>query len=128
MSRLFCKWPRQTQPGAVGQAVLVVNDKAELVGIVTRGDLMRVMAERHDHPGNVIEVAQTDLIVAHPEEQLHDVVAKMLKHDIGRLPVVDAANPRKIVGYIGRADILAARMRAHEEEEHREKGLALKHF
>jgi chloride channel protein, CIC family len=108
------------------QAVLVVNDKVELLGIVTRGDLMRVMAERHDHPGKVIEVAQTDLIVVHADEPLHDAVAKMLKHDIGRLPVVDSANPRKIVGYVGRADILAARMRAQEEEEHREKGLALK--
>ena len=46
----------------------------------------------------------------------------MLKRDIGRLPVVERSGSGRIVGYVGRADILAARMRLHEEEELREKG------
>jgi CIC family chloride channel protein len=38
------------------------------------------------------------------------------------LPVVERDDQKRIVGYLGRADILAARLRAHEEEEVREKG------
>jgi hypothetical protein len=50
----------------------------------------------------------------------------MLRHDVGRLPVVDRSKPRVIVGYLGRADILAARVRHQEEEERREKGPLLR--
>mgnify|MGYP000873798504 CR=1 FL=1 len=41
---------------------------------------------------------------------------------VGRLPVVDRQNPHQLVGYLGRATILAARLRRVEEEEVRESG------
>jgi hypothetical protein len=50
----------------------------------------------------------------------------MLARNVGRLPVVDRTDPGKVVGYLGRADILSSRVRHHEEEEHREKGEWLK--
>jgi len=46
----------------------------------------------------------------------------MLRHDIGRLPVVDRVNPKQIVGYLGRPNIMAARLRRMEEEHVREPG------
>ena len=55
-------------------------------------------------------------------ETLHDALARMLKRQVGRLPVVNRSNPTKVIGYLGRADILAARARLHEEEELRERG------
>ena len=61
-------------------------------------------------------------MVTYPDELLHDAVAKMLRHDIGRLPVVNRDDPDRVVGYLGRGEILAARMRYHEEEESRSKG------
>jgi len=45
-----------------------------------------------------------------------------LRHDIGRLPIVQRDNPRMIVGYLGRASVMTARLRRHEEEHHREAG------
>jgi hypothetical protein len=45
----------------------------------------------------------------------------MLRRDIGRLPVVAREGGAKVVGYVGRADILAARSRLHDEEERRER-------
>jgi CBS domain-containing protein len=60
--------------------------------------------------------------VAFPDETLQDVIARMLQRDVGRLPVVSREDPKKVTGYLGRADILAARLRQHEEEEVREKG------
>jgi chloride channel protein, CIC family len=70
----------------------------------------------------VLEAAATDLEVSYPDETLQTAVGKMLKRDVGRLPVVDRSGTGRIVGYVGRADILEARMRLHEEEELREKG------
>ena len=47
---------------------------------------------------------------------------KMVHHDIGRLPVVRRDNPQKLLGYLGRASIMTARLRRHQEEHHREVG------
>ena len=60
--------------------------------------------------------------MTYPDETLQAAVGRMLKRDIGRLPVVESPGQRRIVGYLGRADILAARTRLHEEEELRERG------
>jgi len=62
------------------------------------------------------------LVVAFPDELPHDAIAKMLKHGVGRLPVVKRDEPDFAVGYLGRSDILGARLRLHEEEDLRSKG------
>lgn len=46
----------------------------------------------------------------------------MLKNGLGRLPVVSRVNPRQVVGYLGRSNVLAARLRRLEEEDIREVG------
>jgi H+/Cl- antiporter ClcA/predicted transcriptional regulator len=102
------------------QAILVHDASGDLAGIVTRGDLLRAQNGSTDRP--ILEIANTALIVSHPEDTLRDALDEMLRHDVGRLPVVEKAHPRRIVGYLGRADILAARVSHHEEEHHRERG------
>ena len=83
---------------------------------------MKALQGPAPHEMPVSELVRRDVITVQPEATLHDAVALLLKHDIGRMPVVAAADPRRVVGYLGRADILAARMRLHDEEETREKG------
>jgi chloride channel protein, CIC family len=46
----------------------------------------------------------------------------MLDRDIGRLPVVDRADPKRLIGYLGRSGILAARQRLIDDENRRERG------
>jgi chloride channel protein, CIC family len=103
------------------QAHLLTDEAGRLVGIVTRGDLLRAQNDS-TRSSTVLEAGSKDLIVTYADETLRDALAKMLRNDIGRLPVVERDNPSKIAGYLGRADILAARTRFHEEEEQREKG------
>jgi CIC family chloride channel protein len=71
---------------------------------------------------SVVQAGTTDPVTVFADETLDEAMSKMLQHDIGRLPVVARADSRKIVGYLGRAEILAARMRGHEEEHRREQG------
>jgi chloride channel protein, CIC family len=47
----------------------------------------------------------------------------MLRHDIGRLPVVDRQTPHKFLGYLGRAAVMTARLRQHDDEHLREQGM-----
>jgi hypothetical protein len=46
----------------------------------------------------------------------------MLRNNIGRLPVVDRKDPARVVGYLGRPGIMAARLRRLDEEHVREPG------
>jgi chloride channel protein, CIC family len=104
------------------QGTLLVDTSGRLAGIVTRGDLVTAMQRGSAASTTLREAGRATLVVTHPDETLHDAIDKMLRHDIGRLPVVDRANPAYAVGYLGRADILAARARRQAEEEHREQG------
>ena len=61
-------------------------------------------------------------MVSYPDELVSEAAAKMLRNDIGRLPVVDRADHRKVVGYLGRSGVTAARLRRLQDEHVREPG------
>jgi CBS domain-containing protein len=105
---------------------LLGNEAGELVGIITRGDVVRAFGRSGDETMTVLEAGQTELVVSYPDETLHDAIAKLLRNNIGRLPVVDRDAPKKVVGYLGRADILSARQRYHQEEDVRERGATIR--
>ncbi|MBI3884122.1 MAG: chloride channel protein [Opitutae bacterium] len=104
------------------QGTLVVDANGSLVGILTRADIFRALQGGSAPTTTVREAASTDLVVAYPDETLRDAVAKMLRRDVGRLPVVARGGGVRIVGYLGRADVLEAQLRRQEEEERREHG------
>ncbi|MBA3963331.1 MAG: chloride channel protein [Chthoniobacterales bacterium] len=105
---------------------LLADEAGELVGIITRGDVVRAGDRAHDETLTVLEAGQSELIVTYPDETLYDAIAKLLRNDIGRLPVVDRSAPKKAVGYLGRGDILGARQRYHREEDVRERGATMR--
>lgn len=112
------------QPGSTvsrRQAILIERD-GKLAGIVTRGDLLRAQRAEDANTITVVDAGTADPMTVFPDATLDEAMGKMLQHNIGRLPVVAREDSRKIVGYLGRAEILAARMRGHEEERQREKG------
>jgi len=104
------------------QGTLIVDDEKRLVGIITRGDIVRALRQKQTADLTVAEAGSTDLAVAFPDEPLYVALTKMLERDVGRLPVVERHNPRRVVGYLGRAAILSARMKIHEEETVRQRG------
>jgi H+/Cl- antiporter ClcA len=104
------------------QGTLIVDEQSQLVGIITRGDIVRALRHSHAAEMTVAEAGSTELAVAFADEPLHAALTKMLKRDIGRLPVVERNEPTRVVGYLGRAALLSARMRLHEEENVRQRG------
>jgi H+/Cl- antiporter ClcA len=104
------------------EALLVVDEQGQLDAIITRGDILRALDREPSGSATVLESGSDKLVVTYPEETLADAADKMLRHDIGRLPVVEPANPRRIVGYLGRRNIMAARLRRMHEEQVRESG------
>lgn len=99
----------------------VVSESGALVGMVTRSDIMRAL-ERGQEELTVEQAGTTDVIVAYPDEPLHDAVARMLWADVGRLPVVKRERPDQLVGYLDRACALGARLERLRREHVRETG------
>jgi CBS domain-containing protein len=104
------------------QATLILDNENKLAGIITRGDILRALRDNLAGTMTVLDAGQMKLVVAYENESLHDAAARMLKHDIGRLPVVDRQDPRRIIGYLGRASIMIAQAKFYEEEEVRGQG------
>ncbi|HVO43943.1 MAG TPA: chloride channel protein, partial [Aggregatilineales bacterium] len=104
------------------QGLPIVDEQNRLVGIITRGDLLRALEQNPDGKTTVREAGTTPAVTAYADESLYEAAERMLRHDIGRLPVVDRADTGRVIGYLGRSGILAARMRVLEEENVREQG------
>jgi chloride channel protein, CIC family len=104
------------------EALLILDDHDKLAGIITRGDIIRALDKQPSGDITVQEAGSTHLVVSYPDELVSEAAAKLLRFDIGRLPVVKRSDERKVVGYLGRAGILAARMRRFQDEHVREPG------
>jgi H+/Cl- antiporter ClcA len=104
------------------QGMLILDSEGKVAGVITRGDVMRALDADPSGALTVLEAGSRDVVVTYPDEMLHDASAKMLRNNIGRLPVVDREDPRKVVGYLGRPGIMSARLRRLDEEHVRERG------
>jgi chloride channel protein, CIC family len=104
------------------EGLFLVDAAGKLQGIITRGDILRSIESAGGAALPAIEAGSRDLVVSCPDESLSDAAAKMLSRNVGRLPVVDRSDPSKILGYLGRHAIMAARLRRFEEEHVREPG------
>lgn len=103
------------------QGTPIVDGKGALLGILTRSDIVRALEADPNGSLTVLEAGSGTLIVAFPDESLKVAVARMLRHDIGRLPVVSRDDQRQLLGYLGRTGLLEARFRNIREEEQRER-------
>jgi len=114
--------------GAGVSAVPVVNDKGELVGIVSEADLLRraeigtspkkswlsrlldsETSAAHDfvavHARKVSDVMTKDVVTATDQATLAELVDLIERHGVKRIPIVRAG---KLVGVVSRADLLEA--------------------
>ncbi len=86
----------------------VVDAAGELVGIVAAQDLDRAVQEGIVDTASVGDVCTRALLLASPGEPLGEALRRMSVRDVGRLPVVDPAAPRRLVGMLRRSDVVRA--------------------
>jgi CIC family chloride channel protein len=99
-----------------------IEEAGRLAGIITRKDIMRSLEADPAGRATVLEAGCAPPVTVFPDDLLETAVTRMLRHDVGRLPVVLRDDPGRCVGYLGRSAILAARLRRLEEEQIRELG------
>jgi chloride channel protein, CIC family len=106
----------------------LVDEHEKLVGLVTRGDLVRALEDEDSEGLTLSDIGSRQLIVTYTDELLEEATAKMITNDIGRLPVVQRDDPTKLVGLLGRAGVMAVWLYATREEETRDSGWLSHHL
>jgi CIC family chloride channel protein len=86
----------------------VVDSNGDLFGIVTIQDLERAKEEGTIEEFRVQDIATRRVLVAYPDEPVWTALKRLGTRDVGRLPVVDRQNPKRLVGIVRRHDIVRA--------------------
>ncbi|MFO7323201.1 MAG: chloride channel protein [Chloroflexota bacterium] len=86
--------------------LIVVDAEGDLFGIVTIQDLARALGNGGLEGLSAGDICTRDVLTVTPETPISDALRLIGQRDVGRLPVVDARNPRKVVGMLRRHDIL----------------------
>lgn len=89
----------------------VLDGHEELVGVVTYRDVTKAVDEGRLED-RIRGLATRDVLCAFPNESLREVLIKFHVRDLGHLPVVDAANPTRLIGIISRRHVIRAYNRA----------------
>lgn len=89
----------------------VLDENRVFLGIVALSDLERAMAKGQT-TGTVRDITTSNLITAHADESLEELVQKMGQGDVSRIPVV-GTSPTELLGMVHRADVIRAYTRRH---------------
>jgi len=96
----------------------VVNRNNKLFGIVTLDDLEQAQAEQLVS-GTARDICTTNVRTVFPDETLEDALRHFGALDVGRIPVVERGNPRRLLGMLRRGDIIRAYSHAYLDEQAR---------
>jgi chloride channel protein, CIC family len=111
------------EPGFnLSQGLPIVTNNGHLAGVVTQGDLLRALESDPGGGATVLEAGSHPPMVAYPDEHVLDALHRMVRHNVGRLPVVSREDPQQMVGYFDRSNILSAWTRQVEDEGLQEHG------
>jgi len=94
--------------------LLVLQADRELYGVVTLTDLERALSKGEEV--TVADICTRDVLTAFPDETLDEALRRFGALDVGRIPVVDQQNPRRVLGVLRRSDIVQAYARAQAEK------------
>ncbi len=106
----------------------VADEEGRLAGVLTRGDLERLLQEHPAGERLLGAFAKPTPGTAYPDEPLRVVVYRMAETGLTRLPVVERNSSRKLVGMVSLDDLLKARVRNLEAERRRERVLTVRQF
>ncbi len=86
----------------------VLDEDGNLYGVVTLQDLRNGLERKDAGSLTAGDIATRDVLTVFPDEPMWVALKRMGIRDVGRLPVVDRANPRRLVGLVRRSDIIRA--------------------
>ncbi len=112
---------RLLDPAGPGhQGFPVVDEQGGLVGVVTRRDIFA-----REDPGErrIGDLVRRPPVVALSTWTLRQAADQMVRHGVGRLPIVEPHAPSTVTGIITRSDLLRAHATRLEEQNQRDPSL-----
>jgi CBS domain-containing protein len=111
------RWLAAHSPGSSHQGFPVLHDDGLLHSIVTRSVLLDPATPLQ---ARLVELANRPPVVVHDHNTLREAADHMVRHGIGRLPVIEERTG-KLVAIITRSDVLGAHRQrlAHDSESRR---------
>lgn len=85
-----------------------LDENGELFGVVTLQDLARARERERWEGRQVRDIATRSMLTVYADEPMWVALKRLGTRDVGRLPVVDRQNPRRLLGLIRRSDIVRA--------------------
>jgi CBS domain-containing protein len=101
-------WMASRDPDSLHQGFPVVDDSGNLLGVVTRRNLLNLELEIDS---KVKDILTRPPVVIYDTNTAREAADHMVREQVGRLPVVTRANPKKLVGIVTRSDLLATHAR-----------------
>ena len=99
---------------AMHQGFPVIDANDRLLGVITRRDVLDPSKPDTTHAADLITRAPSVIFL---DNSLREAADHMVRENVGRLPVVARDNPRKVIGFITRSDLLRAHERRLAEGE-----------
>jgi Amt family ammonium transporter len=88
-------------------ALPVLNEEAELCGIVSMADITKI--ERTERPNvRVAAVYSRQVQSAFPDQSIHEVVERMRERHLANFPVVSRREETRLLGMVSKGDIVLA--------------------
>ncbi len=81
----------------------VVDETETLVGIITEKDVLSLLYNNEDRPGEVKDFMTSNVVSFDQEDDLHSVVESLRTNHFRRVPILDKG---RLVGIISRRDII----------------------
>ncbi|MHC4606195.1 MAG: chloride channel protein, partial [Planctomycetota bacterium] len=94
--------------GGHERALIVVDADGNLAGLVTLYDVEAALVSGGTEPRTAGDIMTRSLITCTRDQTLREVVPFFTSKDIGRIPVVDENDPKKLVGMLRRREMLWA--------------------
>ncbi|MCS7108852.1 MAG: CBS domain-containing protein [Sulfolobales archaeon] len=80
----------------------VIDNNGELIGMITSADILKAFIN-NDSNASISNYLRTNIVTVLSDEELVDIINKMIKHNTGRVIVLNDGKP---IGIITRTDIL----------------------
>ena len=107
-------WMASRDPKSLHQGFPVVDDDGNLLGVVTRRNLLNLDL---DIECTVKALITRPPVVIYDTNTAREAADHMVREQVGRLPVVTRAAPRQIVGLVTRSDLLTAHARRLDDRD-----------
>jgi len=96
---------------ATHQGFPVVDAAGHLLGVITRRDFLGKPLDARLH-----DLVHRSPAIVFPDSSLRDAADHMVRENVGRLPVVAREDPRRVIGFLTRSDLLTAHAKRLAED------------